>query len=179
MRSSARSRGGLRYRPANAAPAARTAAARALYYHLSPGDPDARTLFFDRLPRAEPLSSFEQATKADQKSHLAAQICTKLMVDTLIEKEMALCLFQSYFSLNITNFLQKCLIDASCSSRRRQLHDDSASRKTYWFAELRVWFDNNDCNFQPWLGLILIATSCRLIERSTRTHPLRPDNACG
>jgi hypothetical protein len=34
------------------------------------------------------FSSFEEATDEDQKSHLAAQICTELMVHTLIEEEI-------------------------------------------------------------------------------------------
>ena len=34
------------------------------------------------------FSSFEKATSADQKSQLAAQICTELLVQTLIEEEI-------------------------------------------------------------------------------------------
>src|SRR5262252_8084016 len=34
------------------------------------------------------FSSFEKATNADQKSQLAAKICTELMVHTLIEEEI-------------------------------------------------------------------------------------------
>ena len=34
------------------------------------------------------FGSFEKATNADQKSQLAAQICTELMVHTLIEEEL-------------------------------------------------------------------------------------------
>jgi hypothetical protein len=52
-------------------------------------DPDPTDMLSaDHRHVAELFSSFEKATDAEQKSRLAAQICTELMVHTLIEEEI-------------------------------------------------------------------------------------------